>query len=327
MVFNTWGISDEVLIYLYIDMLKIRKIEQKIAELYFQNEMKTPVHLCIGQEAVAAGVCACLKAGDTVFSNHRGHGHYIAKGGDLKAMIAELYNKDTGCSRGRGGSMHLIDIESGFPGSSSIVGGCIPLAAGAALGAALQKNGAVSVAFFGDGAVEEGVFYESLNFAKLKELPVVFVCENNLYAVCSPLNNRQPNDEIYRRGEPFFIPGYRVDGNNVIEVFNAANRAITDARIGKGPSLLECKTYRLSDHHGGGTGVELGYRTQEELDIWEKRCPVKSFESFLVDRSMLTPGGIGVICEMIDMEIKDAFQFARESPLPDKDEIYMGLYL
>lgn len=327
MVFNTSDISNDVLLKLYITMLRIRKAELKIAELYHHNEMRTPVHLCIGQEGVSAGVCANLKADDTVFSNHRGHGHYLAKGGNLRAMIAELYNKDTGCSRGRGGSMHLIDVSAGLPGSSSIVGGCIPLAAGAALSSVLQRNNRVSVAFFGEGGVEEGVFYESLNFAKLKKLPVVFVCENNLYAVCSPLTNRQPASEIYRRGEPFSIPGYQVDGNNVIEVFRAANKAIAGARMGNGPSLLECSTYRLCDHHGSGSGVELGYRKQEELDEWAGRCPVKTFESFLADQAILTPERIKEAGQLIDKEIEEAFQFARTSPLPDKNELYMGLYL
>lgn len=327
MVFDTSGISNDILFKLYFSMLRIRKVELKIAELYHQNEMRTPVHLCVGQEAVAAGVCANLGAGDTVFSNHRGHGHYLAKGGDLKAMIAELYNKDTGCSRGRGGSMHLIDISAGIPGTSSIVGGCIPLAAGAALGYKLQKKDSVSAAFFGEGAAEEGVFYESLNFSKLKRLPVVYVCENNLYAVCSPVNNRQPTDEICRRGEPFNIPGHQVDGNNVIEVFRAANRAVAEARTGNGPSLLECRTYRLCDHHGQGSGVELGYRKQEEVDQWSGRCPVKNFEDFLVNQSILTSEIILETGKLIDDEIEDAFQFARTSPLPDKNQLYMGLYM
>ena len=196
-------IPKEVLRELYAIMLKIQKVQLKIAELYHEDEMKTPIHLYLGQEAVAAGVCANLNRDDYVFSNHRGHGHYIAKGGDIKAMVAELYNRATGCSRGRGGSMHLIDTAVGVLGSSSIVGGGIPIATGAALGSLLKKDNRVSVAFFGDAAVEEGVIYESINFAKLKNLPVVYVCENNFYAVCSHLSRRQAKDDIYRRFDGF----------------------------------------------------------------------------------------------------------------------------
>lgn len=223
--------------------------------------------------------------------------------------------------------MHLIDTSSGLPGSSSIVGGCIPLAAGAALGYALQGNDRVSVAFFGEGAVEEGVFYESLNFAKLKKLPVIFVCENNQYAVCSPLSKRQPDSEIHRRGEPFSIPGYKVDGNNVVEVFRAAGKAVSDARKGCGPSLLECRTYRLCDHHGSGSGVELGYRTQEEVDQWSEICPLENFERFLYLQAIIMPDQIREAGKLIDEEIEAAFQYARVSPLPDQNELYMGLYL
>ena len=212
------NISIETLRELYRMMVKIRRVELKIEELYPGDEMKTPVHLSLGQEAVAAGVCASLNENDSVLSNHRGHGHYLTKGGDLKAMIAELYCKQTGCTKGKGGSMHLIDTSVGLLGSSSIVGGCIPIATGVALGYVMQKEKRVSVAFFGDGAVDEGAFYESLNFAALKKLPVIFICENNFYAVGSHQRIRQLKDDIYRRAQCLSIPGYRVDGNNVIEV-------------------------------------------------------------------------------------------------------------
>jgi pyruvate dehydrogenase E1 component alpha subunit len=302
-------------------MLKIRKGQLKINELYHQDEMKTPVHLYIGQEAVAAGVCAHLNADDYVFSNHRGHGHYIAKGGNLRAMIAELYNKETGCSRGRGGSMHLIDTSVGLLGTSSSVGGCVPIATGAALGSVLQKNNRISVAFFGDAAVEEGVIYESINFAMLKKLPVVYVCENNFYSVFSHLSKRQAKDDIYRRFEGLSIPGYRVDGNNVIEVYRVAKMAIDHARRGAGPSFMECRTYRLKDHHGTGTGVEVGYRTQEELDEWIAKCPVENFECFLLEQNILTAKEMEEFAAAIHREIEAAFKFAQTSPLPDENEV------
>ncbi len=319
-------IPREVLQKLYIMMLKIQKVEMKIDELYHEDEMKTPVHLCLGQEAVAAGVCIHLGTGDYVFSNHRGHGHYIAKGGDVKAMVAELYNRVTGCSKGRGGSMHLVDTSVGVLGTSSIVGGCIPLATGAALGSLLKKDNRVSVAFFGDAAVEEGVSYESINFAMLKKLPVVYVCENNFYSVFSHLSKRQAKDDIYRRFEGLSIPGYRVDGNNVIEVYRIARKAIDNARRGDGPSFIECRTYRLRDHHGTGSGVEVGYRTQEEVDEWAARCPVRNFESFLLERRIMTPREIEESAMVINREVEEAFDFAQASPLPDEGEIVEHLY-
>jgi len=320
------GIPKEVLRELYRMMLKIRKVELKIDELYHEDEMKTPVHLCIGQEAVAAGVCAHLNTDDYVFSNHRGHGHYIAKGGDVKTMIAELYNRETGCSKGRGGSMHLIDTSVGLLGTSSIVGGCIPIATGAALGSVLKKDNRVSVAFFGDAAVEEGVLYESINFAMLKKLPVVYVCENNFYSVFSHLSKRQSKDDIYRRFEGLSIPGYRVDGNNVIEVYRVAKKAIDNARGGGGPSFIECRTYRLRDHIGTGSGVEVGYRTQEEVDEWAAKCPVRNFERFLVKQNIMTASEIDEFAAAIDREIEEAFKFAQASPLPDGDKVIEYLY-
>ena len=323
---KTNGISKKVLRELYRMMLKIQKVELKVAELYHEDEMKTPVHLCLGQEAVAAGVCLHLNTDDHVFSNHRGHGHYIAKGGDIKGMVAELYNRETGCSRGRGGSMHLVDATVGVLGTSSIVGGCIPIATGAALGSAIRKDNHVSVAFFGDAAVEEGVIYESINFAMLKKLPVVYVCENNFYSVFSPLSKRQAKDDIYRRFEGLSIPGYRVDGNNVIEVYRVAKKAIARARRGGGPSFLECRTYRLRDHHGPSSGVETGYRAQEEVDGWAAKCPVRNYERFLVKQNIISAGEVEEFAAAIDREVEEAFKFAQTSPLPDEAEVLKYLY-
>ncbi|MEN6351727.1 MAG: thiamine pyrophosphate-dependent dehydrogenase E1 component subunit alpha [Syntrophomonas sp.] len=319
-------ISPQVLMELYTMMLEIRKVELKIAQHYPEDEMRTPIHLCIGQEAVAAGVCAKLKAQDYVFSNHRGHGHYIAQKGSLNALIAELYNKETGCARGRGGSMHLADPPVGLLGSSSIVAGGIPIAAGAALASALRNDARVAVAFFGDGAAEEGVLYESLNFAALKKLPVIFVCENNLYSVCSPLNRRQPGPDIYKRAEGFSVPACSVDGNDVIAVYKAAGRAIDNARQGKGPYFIECKTYRLTDHHDRQTGVETGYRTQEEWDEWAARCPIKKLAGILKEQYLIGDLELKDIEKAIDEKIEEAFDFARTSPFPDKNELYKYLY-
>lgn len=319
-------ISKEELRSLYRTMFRIRKVQLKIAELYLEDEMKTPVHLYIGQEAIATGVCANLNPDDYVFSNHRGHGHYLAKGGNIKALIAELYNRETGCSRGRGGSMHLVDSSVGLMGSSSIVGGCIPIATGAALASTLKKNECVSVAFFGDAAVEEGVIYESINFAMLKALPVVYVCENNFYSVFSHLNKRQASDDIYRRFEGLSIPGYRVDGNNVIEVYRTASRAIHNARRGGGPSFIEARTYRLKDHHGISSGVEVGYRSQEEVDDWALKCPVHNFEYFLIKQNVMTEKDIEEFSTAIDREVREAFEFAQTSPLANEKDVLKHLF-
>lgn len=320
------SISPETLIELYKIMLKIRMVELKIAEHYPEDQMRTPIHLCIGQEAVAAGVSANLDASDYVFSNHRGHGHYIAQKGNLKAMIAELYNKETGCSAGRGGSMHLVDTAVGLLGSSSIVAGGIPVATGAALASLLRNDGRVAVIFFGDGAAEEGVLYESINFAVIKKLPVLFVCENNLYAVCSPLERRQPGRDIYKRVEGFSLPACSINGNDAIKVYKVAGAAIKEARQGRGPYFLECKTYRLTDHHDRKTGVETGYRSQEEWDEWAAKCPVKRLEGLLRTGNFLSEEDFKIIESKIDGEIREAFAFAQAGPLPEKKELFKYLY-
>lgn len=319
-------IAKEKLIRLYGTMLKIRLVQIKIEELYPQDEMKTPVHFCIGQEAIAAGVCANLRKEDYVFSNHRGHGHYIAKGGDLNKMIAELYGKENGCSKGRGGSMHLIDIAAGLLGSSSIVSGGIPLAVGAALGSRLEGKNRVSVVFFGDGAVEEGVLYESFNFAKLKNLAVIFVCENNFYSVCSPLNKRQYKDNIYLRSSGFSIPGHRIDGTDVLEVYRLSRRAIEKALKGGGPSFLECRAYRWRGHAGAGSDVLLGYRSQKELDKWMKNDPLKTYEMFLLKKGILSKKKAGSIKNTIGQEIDKAIIFGQEGVLPNPETLLDYVY-
>jgi len=244
------NISKETFLKLYHSALNIRKVELKIEELYHLDEMKTPVHLCLGQEAVSAGVCAQLKEEDYVFSNHRSHGHYLAKGGDLKSMIAEFYCKETGCSMARGGSMHVIDTSVGHMGSSSIVGGAISHAVGAAFASVMMNRGLVAVTFFGDAASEEGVFFESMGLAALKKLPVVFVCENNYYSVYSHLKARQVNSDIYKRAACYAIPSLQVDGMDVLEVYEKSKQAVDYARSGKGPFLLECRVQRWRGHAG-----------------------------------------------------------------------------
>jgi len=310
-----------LLIKMYYDMLLIREVELRIESLYLKDEMKTPVHLSIGQEAVAVGVCSLLREQDYIFSNHRGHAHYIAKGGDLNSMIAELYNRSTGCARGRGGSMHLIDISKGHLGSSSIVGGSIPIATGSALASKLQNDDSVTVVFFGDGASEEGVFYESMNFAKLKKLPVVFVCENNFYSVCSHQSVRESTSDISKHGKAFNISSISVDGSSVLDVFKAAERLIKNCRKGNGPGLLVCNVYRWRAHSGVGDPDCDKYRIKKEHEKWIKKDPVLIFEKFLKKKKIITEEDIKMIKNEIEHKIDKAFQFAIESPLPSEEEL------
>ena len=305
---------------MYITMLKIRKFEERVAELVSKKEIICPCHLYIGEEAVATGVCSALGRDDWVFSTHRSHGHYIAKGGDIKALMAELYCRATGCSKGRGGSMHLASPDVGLPGSSAIVAGTIPLAVGAALAFSLQKKDSVSIAFFGDGAANEGTFYESLNFAALKKLPVIFVCENNLYSTHLPISACLANTDIYKIAETFNMTSVRVDGNDVIAIFKAANKVIEDARSGKGPALIECMTYRWRGHVGPNFDIDKGLRTKEELEYWMNRCPIKALEEFLLEHGFVSKSEKNKIYESIEEEIEEANTFAKKSPYPDPDE-------
>ena len=307
-------------------MIKIRRFEERVAELLLHGEIKCPTHLYIGQEAVATGICANLRKDDYVFSTHRSHGHYIAKGGDIRALMAEMYGKVTGCSKGRGGSMHLASPDAGLPGSSAIVAGTVPLAVGAALAFSMQSQNTVSVAFFGDGAVNEGVWYESLNFASLKKLPVILVCENNLYSTHMPVSACLADTNIYQKAEIFNMPGVRVDGNNVVEVFKAAERAIENARHGNGPALIECMTYRWRGHVGPNYDLDKGLRSKKELDYWMNRCPIKALEEFLVEHDILPEPEKIQIGEGIDKQIEEAIVFARESPYPDESELLNNVF-
>lgn len=319
-------ISATTLLAMYKTMLRIRKFEEKVAELVAGAEIKCPTHLYIGQEAVAAGVCANLLRGDWVFSTHRNHGHYIAKGGDLKALMAELYGKATGCSKGRGGSMHTASPNVGLPGSSAIVAGTIPLAVGTALAFHMQNKDAVAVAFFGDGAVCEGTFYESLNFASLKKLPVIFVCENNLYSTHMPISSCLADTNIYKKADVFNMPGVQVDGNNVMAVFKVAKKAISDARGGNGPTLMECLTYRWRGHVGPNFDLDKGMRSKEELDHWMSRCPVRQLREFLLKHAIMSKTEETQIDAAIELEVEEAVIFARQSPYPDESELLENVF-
>jgi len=320
------SLSREMLLMLYFQMLRIRIVELRIESLYPLDEMRTPIHLCIGQEAVAVGVCSVLRKDDFISSNHRGHGHYLAKDGNLRAMIAELYCRETGCSKGRGGSMHLIDTSVGHIGSSSIVGGCIPIGVGLGLAIKMQKQDRVSVTFFGDGAADQGVLYESVNFAALKRLPVIFVYENNQYSVCSHVSTRQAGEVLFHAMSPELIRSFRVDGNSVLEVYEASGEAVKRARAGEGPSFIECKTYRVRGHAGSGPDTALGYRTADEVAAWEAQCPIARFRDKLLADRAITEEGLSDMEQEIEAEMDEAFRSAREGPLPREEDLALYLF-
>lgn len=308
-------------------MLRIRIIEERIAELYPEQEMRCPVHLCIGQEAVAVGVCAHLGIHDQVFSGHRSHGHYLAKGGGLKLMMAELYARQSGCSGGKGGSMHLIDLAAGFLGATPIVGSTIPIAVGAALGAVMQDQDRISVVFFGDGAVETGVFHESIGFAALKRLPVVFVCENNLYSVYSPMSVRQsPDRTLSDVAHGHGVPTLRGDGNDVEAVAALALPAIERARSGGGPTFLEFSTYRWREHCGPYYDNKLGYRTEAEFEAWKEQCPIERLSARLIAEGELSPLSLERMKQALLAEMDAAVAYARSSPVPLVETLMEGVH-
>ena len=320
------GIPEKKKKEIFYAMLRIRRVQERIESLYLQDEMKTPVHLYIGQEAVAVGICSVLEKDDYISSNHRSHGHYLAKGGDLKAMIAELHCKKDGCSKGYGGSMHLVDISVGHMGSSSIVGGGIPIGTGLALAIKMKGTRRVSVVFFGDGAADEGVLYESFNFAMLKELPVIYVLENNQWSVCSHISARQADENIFHRASQDLLLAKKIDGNNVTTVYEATFQAVKRARQGLGPSFIECETYRILGHAGCKTQDPKGYRDQKEVEAWERKCPVNHFQNLLLQENALTAEDLADMEKQIACEIDDAFAFAQKSPLPTSEDLYMNLY-
>ena len=311
---------------LLLVMKRIQSVENHIESLYMDDNMKTPVHLCNGQEAVAAGVCCALKKTDYISSNHRSHGHYLAKGGDLNKLISEFHCKETGCSKGYGGSMHVVDTSIGHMGSSSIVGGGIPIGTGLALAIKMKQQDMVSVIFFGDGAADEGVLYESINYAILKKLPAIYILENNQWAVCSHVSTRQFGDNIFHSAPETQLMTKKIDGNSVLEIFNTASIAVSRARKGEGPSFIECETYRILGHAGCKSQDANGYRKADEINYWKKKCPVKNFEDLLLKQNLISKAEIKEMESQIQTEIKDAFSFAFKSALPSSKEINKYLF-
>ena len=308
-------------------IMRIRMIEERIRDLYADQEMRCPTHFSIGQEAVAVGVCTHLRRDEQVTSAHRSHAHYLAKGGDLKAMLAELYGKATGCAAGKGGSMHLIDLAAGFLGAVPIVGSTIPIGVGAALASVLQGSPVLSVIFFGDAATEAGVFHESLNIAALHKLPVVMVCENNLYSVLSPLSVRKPEDrEIVQLAQGHGVWTRQGDGNDAETVYALAGEAIEYARAGRGPAFLELETYRWLEHCGPLDDRHLGYRPPGEYEAWIARDPLRLYAERLRERGLVTPVDLEAMAREIAAEIDDAVTFAKSSPFPTRDQLAAHVY-
>ena len=312
------AVPREIQLSMYESMLKQRLLDEKVVELYKKGLIQGIAHPCLGQEAVSAGVIANLSKEDLVVSNHRGHGHSLAKGVTESAMLSELFGKQTGMCRGFGGSMHSSDLECGVIFSTAIVGGGIPLAVGVALALKMDKKANCVVCFFGDGACNTGAFHEALNMAAVWHLPVVFVCENNQYAVSTPIA-KSTAGHIYLRGEGYGIPGILVNGMKVLEVYNAASTAIASAKRGEGPTLLECETYRYTGH--GPYDIGLNYRSQEEIDRWKARDPIMNLEQKLISQNFVTAQDLLIIRDRIRQRIDEAVQFAQESPYPPKEEL------
>ena len=308
-------------------MVRIRMVEEAIAAHYPEQQMRCPVHLSIGQEAASAGVCAALQPDDLAMSGHRSHAHYLGKGGDLPAMIAEIYGKATGCCQGRGGSMHLVDLKAGFVGAVPIVGSTISIATGLAFADRQLKRDRVTVAFLGEAATEEGVFHESVNFASLHQLPIVFVCENNLYSVYSPMGVRQPaHREVWQLAAGHGIAAHQGDGNDPLAVYALARAAAAHARSGQGPVFLELKTYRWREHCGAGFDNHIGYRTEAEYLAWHERDPIENFE-----RRLKASGEFDILRHeqfkaLVETEIADAFADAQRAPFPAGASLMKHVY-
>lgn len=318
-------LNKEILKNIYLVMVRIRLFEEKIEELCLNGQIPGLVHLYIGQEAIAAGVCQTLRSTDYITSTHRGHGHAIAKGARLQPMMAELFGKRTGYCKGKGGSMHIADFNAGMLGQNGVVGGGITLAVGAALACKMQGRDDVTVCFFGDGASNRGTFHESLNMAAVWKLPVIFICENNQWASTTPYRSATAVENIADRALGYGMPGIIVDGNDVFEVYEKAGEAVKRARRGEGPAFLEAKTYRIKGHIVGDQEL---YRSKEEaLRIYNESDPIKKFREWVVGEKILSDKELEQIRHQVQQEIEEAARFAVESPLPAPEELFEDLYI
>ena len=321
----TMEISKQELLEMLRRMELIRHFEYTVNELYGQGKIFGAMHLYAGEEAVGVGVCANLSRDDYVFSSHRGHGHLIAKGGDVKRMMAELFGKSTGVCKGKGGSMHVADASINMLGASGIVGGGIPLATGAGLSAKYRGTSQVAVSFFGDGASNQGTFHESLNLASIWDLPVIYVCENNQYAESTPITKAMKAKNVADRALGYAIPGVVVDGMDVIAVYQVAKEAVTRARQGKGPTLLECKTYRFEGHEMGDP--HNLYRSKEEVEQWKKRDPINRLKATILSNGMSTEEEIQAVENDVRKKIEEAIKFADDSPEPKLEDALTDVFV
>ncbi|MGM0603106.1 MAG: thiamine pyrophosphate-dependent dehydrogenase E1 component subunit alpha [Bacillota bacterium] len=320
--------SKEKLLKLLEDMLVIREFESTVQKHFAAGEIPGFVHLYLGEEAVAVGACSTLKEEDFITSTHRGHGHLLARGGDVKKMMAEIFGKATGYNKGKGGSMHIADVSLGILGANGIVGAGLPIAAGSGITSQILGTDAVTICFFGDGASNRGTFHEAINMASVWNLPVVFVCENNMYAISMPQyrsdgRKGQNIKDVSDRAVSYGISGVTVDGNDVMAVNEAVTEAVKKARNGGGPSLVECKTYRHRGHFEGDPTV---YRSDEELEQWKKKDPINKFVNLLKDQELLDDEEYGELKDKVAARIKEALDFAQDSPEPDPSEVTTDVY-
>jgi pyruvate dehydrogenase E1 component alpha subunit len=313
----------DVVLAVHRTMVRIRLFEERVQELFLARKLPGFVHVYLGEEAVAAGVCAALGPGDYITSTHRGHGHAIAKGVGLDRLMAELYGKETGVCRGRGGSMHVADFGLGMLGANGIVAAGCGIAAGAALSAAYRRSGQVAVCFFGDGGINKGSFHEALNFAAVKRLPAVYVCEDNQYSQYTAIGRTTSVGDLARRAEGYGVPGISVDGNDAVAVHEAAAAAVERARAGEGPTLLHMRTYR---HGGHFVGDAEEYRTKEEVAEWRERDPIARLEARLLADGVLVEEARAAVWAEVAAEVAEAERFAEESPEPEADTALAGVF-
>ena len=316
------------LLQMYSTMLKIRYFENKVQELFEAKAIPGAVHLCTGQEAIYAGASAALNDGDYVTCTYRGHGVFISRGSDINRLMAEILGKATGISKGKGGSMHFTDLSKGLLGSFAIVGEGIPVAVGAALASKLRKENRIAASFFGDGASNIGMFHESLNIASVWKLPVIFICENNMYGEYSPLSATTAVENIADRASSYNMPGEQVHGNDVLDVYEKVKWAATRARTLQGPTLLECKTYRWEGHVVGEQAFlgSAGYRTEAEIESWKKKCPIMKFERFVLEGGKVGKDELDRIVNETQTELEAAIEFSRKAALPDPAEVTDDVY-
>ena len=314
------------LMHLLEKMLEIRFFEEKIVDQYARGNVPGLAHLYIGEEAVAVGACANLNKDDLITSTHRGHGHCIAKGAELKPMMAELFGKKTGYCKGKGGSMHIADMEVGMLGAMGIVGSGAPIAVGAALAAKKRKSGQVVICFFGDDATNTGAFHESSNFAALHKLPVVFVCENNFYGISVSIERHTAIKNIADRASGYAMPGVIVDGNDVLAVYEMVGKVLRAARNGEGPTLVECKTYRWRGHFEGDPNLGARYRTKEEIKEWMAKCPIKRLKDRIIKQKLASKKEIVKLEEDIRKRVEEALLYANESPFPKDEEVLEDIF-